>query len=274
MDVRAGTVSRVSAAAFGKSLVGKVKRRKEKVERINNVLSSSVLFYCLMSSTISHNSYSVPRAFRLGITGKIASGKSTFSELARSHGINVIDTDRIAKEVMIADPSVRAEIISILGDDAYHGAELNKKFIAQKIFSDDELRRAVERVVHPAVMEVIERKYAEANPGEIIGVESAILVQTGYDTTFDLMILIDATDENIILRNAQTGTFREDDLRTRLAEQDYSPDIEELCDIVIDNNMSKDIFLASSEKIIGIVKMLSLQPLPDYPLRAEEEQEK
>jgi dephospho-CoA kinase len=226
-----------------------------------------------MPSTTSHNSYSVPRCFRLGITGKISSGKSTFSELARSYGINVIDTDSIAKEVMIADPSIRAEIISILGDGAYHGAELNKKFIAEKIFSDDELRRAVEHVVHPAVMQVIERKYAEANPGEIIGVESAILVQTGYDTMFDLMILINATDENIMSRHSQKGKISQDDLRTRLAEQDYSPDIEELCDIVIDNNMSREIFQANAEKIIGIVKMLALQPLPNYPLRAEEEQE-
>ncbi|HYM21084.1 MAG TPA: dephospho-CoA kinase [Candidatus Kapabacteria bacterium] len=211
-----------------------------------------------------------PRAFRLGITGKISSGKTTFSAMCRSHGISVIDTDELAKEVMSSDPGIREALISILGDDAYNGSSLNKKFIAEKIFSDEDVRRSVQDVVHPAVMHTMESKFQQAPAGSVIAAESALFIQTGYDTQFDLMVIISSTDENIIARNRESKKFQEDDLKTRLNEQDYSPEIEELCDIVIDNNSSMEFFLASCEKIIGIINMLAQNPLPEQPLRTEE----
>lgn len=210
------------------------------------------------------------RALRLGITGKIASGKSTFAAIAREQGIEIIDTDSVAKELMVSDPSLRADLIAILGPDTYNDSGLNKSFVASKIFSDAELRMNVEAVVHPAVMAEVEKRIAEAAPGSIVGVESAILVQTGYDELFDVLVMIWASDEDAISRAISQGKMSEDDARSRLSEQDYSDEIKGFADFLIENNDSIQALENRCKAVIGIIKVMALGGLPDAPLRVHE----
>jgi len=70
------------------------------------------------------------RTFRLGITGKIGSGKSTLSAIAAEHGIIVLEADSLAKEVMTTDPAVREKIEALFGTEAYSGGSLNRPFLA------------------------------------------------------------------------------------------------------------------------------------------------
>jgi dephospho-CoA kinase len=213
------------------------------------------------------------RALRLGITGKIASGKSAFATILREQGIEVIDTDAVAKELMASDPTLRAEIITILGPDAYTDSALNKPFITSKIFSDAELRHKVEAVVHPAVMQECENRIATAADGSIVGVESALLVQTGYDELFDVLVMVWASD-NAALAHARSGShFTMDDFQRRLKEQDYSDEIKGFADFIIENDSTIEELNRRSNAVLGIIKVMALGDLPDVPLRAYEPEE-
>ena len=148
------------------------------------------------------------RPFRLGITGKIGSGKSALSEVARNHGIRVLEADSIAKEVMSTNPSVRKKIESVFGSEAYRDGTLNRSYLASKIFTDDSLRVTLEEIVHPATLEVFEKEFLKAKPGEIVALESAILFQTGLDEIFDAVILIEANDTDVIAREEASGEIQ------------------------------------------------------------------
>lgn len=212
----------------------------------------------------------MPRSFRLGITGKIGSGKSVFSELLRSQGITVLDSDKIAKEVMLSDSEVREGLISLFGPAAFDENKLNTGFLASQIFSDDEKRIAVEALVHPKVSELLEQGFETTESGKIIGVESALLLQTGYDQMFDALILIASSDESILERNKISKRFSEKDLLARLAEQSFTSDDEADADFIIKNDSTLEVFAERSKKVIAILEVMAMGTLPDEPLRSVE----
>lgn len=213
------------------------------------------------------------RALRVGITGKIGSGKSTFSDVLREKGVEVIDTDTLAKEVMSSDPALRAELIALLGPDTYRDGTLNTSFVASQIFSDESKRHAVESLVHPAVMLEVERRIANATAGSVVAVESAILVQTGYDELFDVLVMVWASDESVIERGVASGKFSQEDIERRLKEQDYSDEIKGFADFLIENNSTKEALRSKCETIFGIIRAMAFGVLPPEPLRSIEPSE-
>ncbi|MDP4235663.1 MAG: dephospho-CoA kinase [Bacteroidota bacterium] len=207
------------------------------------------------------------RAFRLGITGKIGSGKSTLSEIARSKGIRVLEADTIAKDVMNSDPSLRAGIESLFGKEAYINGTLNRGYLASKIFSDESLRLKLEAIVHPVTLQVFEAEFSKAKPGDIIALESAILFQTGLEEIFDAVILVDAKDETVIAREEALGKFKRDDIMNRLKGQNYQADFKQDADFVITNDGSVEDFTKRSMAVIELVTIISQTELPQQPLR-------
>lgn len=207
------------------------------------------------------------RAFRLGITGKIGSGKSTLSEVARTQGIRVLESDVIAKEVMSTDPKIRSAIESLFGPEAYSGGLLNRPFLASKIFTDATLRIQLEKIVHPATQEVYEAEFRKGKPGEIIVLESALLFQTGLDEIFDALILVEAKDEAVIGREEESRKLSREDVSNRLKLQHYDNEWKEDADFMIANDGGKEDFIRRCESLIRLVKIVASQELPDLPLR-------
>jgi dephospho-CoA kinase len=207
------------------------------------------------------------RAFRLGITGKIGSGKSTLSAIASDHGIRVLEADIIAKEVMNSDPEVRAKVEAVFGYEAYSSGILDRRYLASKIFTNDSLRIQLEEIVHPATLVLIEGEFAKAKPGETVALESAILFQTGLDEIFDAVILVDAKDEDIINRLETSGKFSREDVQNRLANQAYLNEWKDDADFVVENNGTEEEFKQRCAALIEVVKIIAIQNLPEQPLR-------
>jgi dephospho-CoA kinase len=207
------------------------------------------------------------RAFRLGITGKIGSGKSTLSRIAREHGIHVLDADTIAKQVMNSNAEVRRKIESLFGKESYVNGELNRSFLASKIFSDEKLRVQLEKIVHPATLHVFTSEFQKGKPGEIIAMESAILFQTELDEKFDAVILVDARDEYVTERLVTSKKFSKEDIANRLKEQHYKNEWKEDADFVISNDGSEKEFIERCESLIELIKIVAQQNLPEEPLR-------
>jgi dephospho-CoA kinase len=213
------------------------------------------------------------RALRVGLTGKFGSGKSTVSRVFRTHGIAVIDSDQLAKDLMTSDETLKQQLIAILGEDAYAEGSLNKAFIAERIFSDPQARVNVESVVHPAVFRSLQRSFEEAMPGEIIAVESALIFQTFLWREFDYIVLVDANEENVIGRSNAAGKFSEETVRARLQEQGYGQDYVNAADFTISNNDTEQSLVSRATMIALMIKALAKQDLPAMPLRMKQEDE-
>jgi dephospho-CoA kinase len=213
------------------------------------------------------------RALRVGITGKFGSGKSTVSQVFREHGILVIDSDQLAKDLMQSDPELKQQLMAILGPDAYSDAGLNRAFVAERIFSDRTARINVESVVHPAVYRAIEKEFEAAKAGDVVAVESALIFQTFLWRVFDYIVIVDATDEAILARSNAAGKFTEDTVRARLKEQDYRQDYVTGADFAIANNDSAEALKSRAMMIAMMIKALAKQDLPEIPLRSRQEEE-
>ncbi|MEP7235730.1 MAG: dephospho-CoA kinase, partial [Ignavibacteriota bacterium] len=213
---------------------------------------------------------SMSRAFRLGITGKIGSGKSTLSRIAAEHGIKVLEADSIAKDLMESHPGLRQQLISIFGEDTYTEAGLNKSLLASQIYQSDDALHELESVVHPVTFEYIEEQFRKALPGEIVALESAILFQTGFDEFFDALILVDASDESVMKRIAASGKFSTDDISNRLKRQAYQKNWNQDADFVITNLGSEKDFIERCAAIVDLIKIVAQVDLPDASLRSLE----
>jgi len=206
------------------------------------------------------------RALRVGITGKMGSGKSTLSRFLRQKRIEVLESDVMAKEIMAHDAHVRGEISALLGPEAYHHHELNRPFVAQTIFSDKSKRIALESIVHPRVTAAMNLLFANAEPGQAIALESALVLQTELWKEFDYIILVSATDEVVIERLAQQGKFSADDIQARLREQASAKFATEEIDFTIENNGSLEDFEKNCQLILTLLPALAKRDLPEVPL--------
>ncbi len=239
--------------------------------------TETVSFGLLYSAFVERRSFFyhtriMKRALRLGITGKIASGKTLLSQWLREQDITVLDADTIAKEVMEENAEVRSELITLFSPAVFADNKLDTKYLAGELFNNSEKRLAVEAIVHPLVIEAFDRAFQEAPAGSVVGVESALMFQTGFDDDFDIVILVTASDDQIIERNHTSKRFTETDLRSRLVIQDFSKEMEDWADFVIENSGTKEAFVSRASTIIDIIKIIASGDLPEDPMRVFEEE--
>jgi dephospho-CoA kinase len=209
------------------------------------------------------------RAVRIGVTGKIGSGKSTLLRLMEERGITVLNSDVLARGLMESDPKIREKIIVTLGDHAYQDGQLDRMYIASKIFHDFSLRKKIEGVVHPAVLKEIEFVFRNSVPQKAVAVESALILHSNFSKTFDYIILVDAPDEVLLDRLKSQGRFSEEDARSRLAQQNADPLVDEP-DFTLINDSTEEQFVTRCKILLSVLDSLVARDLPELPLHTEE----
>jgi len=144
----------------------------------------------------------------IGLTGGIGSGKTTVAKVFETMGCAIYNSDERAKEVYF-NADVKKQVIKLLGKEAFLSRyELNKAFIAQKVFSAPNILPQLNAIIHPAVNEDFKEFVSKQAPETIIVKESAILFETGSYKTLDGTILVVAPEklkiERVMKRNAVT----------------------------------------------------------------------
>lgn len=148
--------------------------------------------------------------FRVGLTGGIASGKSTVGRFFAALGIPVIDTDELAREVVEPGTPLLARIAAKFGADVLtpDGA-LDRTAMRAKAFGNDDARRTLQAMTHPAIIELMERRSASAGgPYQILMIP--LLVEGGRMDSVDRVLVVDASEEVRIRRvQARDGSTRQ-----------------------------------------------------------------
>lgn len=173
------------------------------------------------------------RALRIGLTGGLASGKSTVAKWLREAGFQVIDADKLVAELYQPGGEGAKAVSGLLGPeflDEQGGVDHGK--VAARIFSDPETRRALERAVHPLVRKRF-AEIAEASGG-IALLEATLLVEAGYGPLFDFIVTVEADAEARLRRAIERG-MDEASARARLVAQGDGEERKEAAHRVIDN---------------------------------------
>ncbi len=206
------------------------------------------------------------RAMRIGVTGKLGSGKSLLMRAIEARGgFYCVYSDDLARELMEREPALREQLTQLLGPQTYSNGALDRKFVASKIFSDHELLKQVEAAVHPATTGEIERIF-KTHPDEAVVVESALILQSPFQEAFDYIVLVEAPDDAAVERVAGEGRMERSDAAQRLSEQSMPAIDRGEADFILDNGGTLEAFREKCERLIDILEALKYRPLPEEPL--------
>ena len=170
----------------------------------------------------------------IGLTGGIGSGKSTVAQMFKALGVPVYDSDKEAKALMTNSKSLRKAIIALFGETAYHGQNLNRKYIASRVFTNKNLLQELNAVVHPAVKDHFKAWVKEQNAPYVIQ-ESALIFEEQNAALYDAVILVVAPEETRLQRVIERdGTTREEVL-SRMAHQLSDKEKAQLANFTIQN---------------------------------------
>jgi dephospho-CoA kinase len=154
----------------------------------------------------------------IGLTGGSGSGKSVVARIFSLLGCAVFNSDEQARNVY-HEVAVKARIVELLGAGAYNAdSSLNKNYIRDRIFSDPEMMRSVNSVVHPAVGKSF-ADFIVKNKNRIIVKESALLFEAGVEKQVDVVVVITANESTRLQRIMDRDKITESAARQRLASQ-------------------------------------------------------
>lgn len=199
--------------------------------------------------------------FLIAITGGLGTGKSLFSKFLLERNEVVINSDAVAKKIMTTKPVVKTQIKKLLGNEAYlNENELNTKFIASQIFTNPDLYKKLNKIVHPPTIVEIQRlaqKEFKKRKCRRVFIESALVFEAAIEKKFDLIVLI-KSDLNLRLqRTVERDKIQPDEFYQRIQFQ-IDPDIaEEHSDFVIYNNGSIEELNKRFDFIYNIIKMIT-----------------
>jgi dephospho-CoA kinase len=185
---------------------------------------------------------------RIGLTGGIGSGKSTVSALLAERGAVVIDSDRIAREVVEPGTPGLAAVVEAFGDGVLAAdGRLDRPALAAIVFADQEARRRLDGIVHPLVRARAVEMAAAATPDVVVVNDVPLLVETGQAASYDLVLVVEADTDIRVARLVQRG-LTEEDARARMAAQATDEQRRAVADVVLDNSGTPEQLRAQVER--------------------------
>lgn len=156
---------------------------------------------------------------RVGLTGGVASGKTTVARMFATHGVTVIDTDEIARDVVAPGSPALAKVAAAFGPEVLNAdGTLNRARMRELVFAAPEKRHALEAILHPAILEEMERRSSSA-PGPYHILVVPLLIETDLVLRVDRVLVVDVTEEIQLRRLLARDAGGEAQARAMLAAQ-------------------------------------------------------
>ena len=183
------------------------------------------------------------RFLLVGLTGGIATGKSTVSALFSHLGARVIDADLLAHEVVMPGQRAHAEIVKEFGPEVLDpDGQLDRKRLGAIVFADAARRRRLEEITHPAIRQRQQRILAvldeEAFEGLVIW-DAALLIESGGAKGMDRLVVVATDPATELQRLMDRDGLSEAEARARVASQMPVAEKSKLAHYVIDNSGSR-----------------------------------
>ncbi len=174
---------------------------------------------------------------RVGITGGIGSGKTTVCKIFQALGISIFDADISAKRLMAEDVALKNQLINHFGVATF-GADgsLDRKYLAQKVFNNEEELTQLNKLVHPFVLKDYESWLMTIPTSPYSIREAAIMLESGTYQDLDVIILIDSPEELRIKRVIQRDKRTEAEVQSIISRQWSMEKKRKFASFIIQNN--------------------------------------
>jgi dephospho-CoA kinase len=173
----------------------------------------------------------------IGLTGGIGSGKSTVAKRLVELGATEIDADVLAREVVAPGTEGLAEVAERFGEDLIaEDGSLNRALLAERAFSAEENRKALEAIVHPRIQKLSRERIAAAKG--LVVYTIPLLVETNSKLPFDKVVTVSAPESVRVERLVASRGMTPVEAKARIAAQASDTEREAVADYVIDSNCS------------------------------------
>lgn len=197
---------------------------------------------------------------KVGITGGIGSGKTTFCKEWEDLGAYVIYADDFAKKLMSENMDLKKKIRDKFGDEAYlENGTLNRSFLAREAFQKGRVNE-LNQIVHPILWKEVDKlaSQKEKEGLDIFAKEAAILLNNGRPADLDYIILILADERTRVKRTINRDNSEEKEVTERISKQPNFEDLTHLADFVVYNDGSLDKLKEKARTIFKQLKGLAL----------------
>ena len=194
---------------------------------------------------------------KIALTGGIACGKSTVSQIFKKLGMPVIDLDVIAREVVMPDTKGLDELVSLFGNAILNSDKsLNREALRQQLFGNSDNQKLIEEILHPKILEKMQMDIQKLNT-QLVVVEVPLLVEQNLSSLFDRAIVVDCSKQNQLKRLLKRKNMDEKLAKTMISVQASRKQrlalVEKLPTDILENN---SVILEIQQKAQDLAKKL------------------
>lgn len=202
------------------------------------------------------------RPLVVGVTGGLAAGKSTLCQLLAAHGFPVIDADQVAREVTEPGSPHLAELTRAFGPEILTpGGRLDRQALAERALADAQGQARLNAILHPPIREKLEAEVARLGRegAPVVIIEATLALEAGHRSSYDLLVVVVAADEDKVKRAVGRGMSREE-ARRRLAL--LWPDAEKVAqaDRVVRNDGTLAALAAVADELARAIRAAADRP--------------
>ncbi len=180
----------------------------------------------------------------VGLTGGIASGKSTVTHFFQTQGAHIVDADQICHELILQGNKAYQKIISTFGKQILDmDGEINRGKLGHIIFQDEKKRERLNTILHPLVFKQLKReqnRLRSENPQSVLIFDAPLLIESKAHQWMDWVILVDVDTKTQTERLIQKRSLTEDEAKRRISAQMPLEEKRAFADEIIDNRQSLD----------------------------------
>ncbi|MFF1572103.1 dephospho-CoA kinase [Leifsonia sp. NPDC058292] len=189
----------------------------------------------------------------IGLTGGIASGKSTIARRLAEHGAVVVDADRIAREVVEPGEPALAAIAQRFGPSVLSAdGSLDRPALGAIVFGDPDALQALNGITHPAVLRTSTARFEQAaaqNPDAVVVYDVPLLVESANAYPFDLVVVAHAAADTRVRRLVELRGMEQAEAERRIRSQATDEERLAVADVVIDTDGSLEQTLAQTDAL-------------------------
>lgn len=170
----------------------------------------------------------------IGVTGGLASGKSTVAGVFASFGARVIDADRVGHGILEGNKTVIRQITDLFGKGILDGGKINRKKLKTLVFFDAKKLKELNKIMHPRILEKINKEQEAVKTGAVV-IDAPLLIESGLYKKVDYVVLVRSAKKDMVKRAVSRG-MRGEEARAVISLQLSERKKRKAADFVINNN--------------------------------------
>lgn len=187
--------------------------------------------------------------YLVGLTGGIASGKSTVASAWTELGGIEIDADQLAREVVEPGTPGLAAVQKAFGDSVISNGALDRTALGQIVFSNTDKRKQLEAIVHPLVKQLAAKRIADLPNDSIVIYNVPLLVEAAVDLDFNKVVTVEAPAEKQIERLVSIRKMDRAEAERRVAAQASPVERANAADVILNSNQDLHLLLKDARKL-------------------------